>query len=87
MPQPTCTVEVEFEAPDPYAIVAALEPDNKTAPEDTRVECTVDSGIVRCVVTVRPCHSSKQLLRLRNTVDDLLQAAKAAVETIENARE
>ena len=87
MSKPSCTVEVEFTAPDPEAVVAALEPDNKTAPPDISVECHTSSVKVLCRVTVEPCMGSKQLLRLRNTVDDLLQAAKAAIEAIAKTRE
>ena len=87
MPGPECIAEVEFEAPDPEAIVAALEPDNLTAPGDTSVECRPLEGRVWCRVIVRPCTGSRSVLRLRNTVDDLLQAAKAAVEAIARTRE
>ncbi len=87
MPSPECVVEVEFEAPDPRAVVAALEPDNQAAPEDTSVECKALEGRVWCRVIVKPCTGSRKVLRLRNTVDDLLQAARAAVEAIERTRE
>lgn len=82
-----CSVLVTVEAGGEdraRAIVEALEPDNATAPPGMKVTCTAASTKVSCVVSIS-CREARDMLRLRNTVDDLLVNLRAALESIERA--
>lgn len=64
------------------AIAAALEPDNKQAPRDVVVECESRDGVTACHVEVE-CSGPSSILRLRNTVDDLISNARAALDALQ----
>jgi len=75
-----CRAVVEVEAP--RSVAEAVEVDNAVAPPWLRATCTWDSGIVRCVVRVEGCSDPRRILSLRNTLDDLLLALKAASDAV-----
>jgi len=69
------------------SLAQALEPDNAQAPPHVRVSCTPIADTVVCEIKVSGCGDPKRILTLRNTADDLIQAARAALEALGAARE
>ncbi len=57
-------------------LARAVEPDNKSAPPGIMVRCS-GASVLECVIEV-DCTTTRGLLTLRNTVDDLIQALQAA---------
>jgi len=85
-----CEALVAIDAGSPAAagsLARALEPDNRQAPSHVRVSCAPLADTVVCEVHVKGCGDPKRILTLRNTVDDLVQAARAALEALEAAGE
>ena len=80
-----CTALVEVDGVDAEAIVTALEPDNATAPQGVEARCRVEGGRVSCVVRVS-CGNASGILRLRNTLDDLILNLRAALEALEGGK-
>ncbi|MEB3851760.1 MAG: hypothetical protein LRS49_04165 [Desulfurococcales archaeon] len=80
-----CEATLEIDSgPASAAIAEALEPDNRQAPPGVRVSCRAESYRVVCRVEV-DCGDSRGILRLRNTIDDLLSSARAALESLRAA--
>ncbi len=78
-----CRVEVVLEGLD-RDIAAAVEPDNRSSPPGVEVECRGGEDLY-CIIEV-DCSSPREVLRLRNTVDDLLQAVIAAARALESVK-
>lgn len=79
-----CTALLEVE-PGEWAAEAlerALNPDNLQAPEGVRVECWAEGPRLICSVTV-DCSEPRGILRLRNTLDDLILNLRAAQSALE----
>ncbi len=64
------------------AIAGSLEPDNLQAPRDISISMHIEGK--RLVIELK-LHGGG-VLRLRNTIDDILQAMEVAVKTMEAAR-
>ncbi len=77
-----CEARLTLESLWAEALREALEPDNTRAPEGIRVTCTASSTRLDCEIRV-DCRDSRGILRLRNTMDDLIENAKAALEALE----
>jgi hypothetical protein len=79
-----CEARLLLETRWAEALVDSLEPDNTQAPRGLEVRCWPRGGLVECVVRLE-CSEPRGLLTLRNTIDDLLATAKAALESLESA--
>jgi homoserine kinase len=77
-----CKAVLEIEGPEAEALAKALEPDNLQAPEDVRVECRAEGDVLICRVSVE-CSDARGILRLRNTLDDLILNLRAAASALE----
>jgi len=77
-----CEARLTLESPWARALREALEPDNAHAPEGIRVTCKANRGGLYCEIRAE-CRDSRGILRLRNTIDDLIENAKAALEALE----
>ncbi len=75
-----CRAVIEVEAP--RSVAEAVEVDNASAPTWLSVKCAWESGVVRCVAVVKDCGDPRRVLSLRNTLDDLLIALKAASDAV-----
>ncbi len=80
MARQECRAIIEVEAP--RSVAEAVEVDNEVAPPWLRVSCTWQSGTVKCTVVVEDCREPRRILSLRNTLDDLLIALKAASDAV-----
>ncbi len=76
-----CRAVVVMEDVEAEALAAALEPDNAAAPPGVEASCRAGKGTLVCVVTVN-CQGAREILRLRNTLDDLVLNLRAALEAI-----
>ncbi len=79
-----CRATLEARVRDPGSLARALEPDNRAAPPGITVECRSDDSVLVCVVEV-DCSEPLGVLRLRNTIDDLLQDLSAAINALKAA--
>lgn len=79
-----CVARLRIESPDALHIVRAVQPDNRETPPHIRVSCQPLGGSVECIVVVEGCRDPKRIMTLRNTVDDLLLAVRAAVESLDS---
>ncbi len=77
-----CTAILELEDPRAEALVRALEPDNLQAPRGVKVECKAEGPRLICNVSVE-CNDPRGILRLRNTLDDLVLNLRAASSALE----
>lgn len=66
------------------ALLEAIEPDNIQAPSWLSIDCKAVGSTLECRVEV-DCGNPQRVLSLRNTLDDLLKAIKAAMEAIEGS--
>ncbi len=64
------------------AIAGSLEPDNLQAPSDIKISMRIEGK--RLVIELK-LHGGG-VLRLRNTIDDILQAMEVATKAVEAAR-
>ncbi len=81
-----CEAVIVVETPYARALAEALEPDNRSTPPHVMVSCQGGEDKVSCRVMVRGCEEPRRILTLRNTIDDLLISAKAAVDVLEGSR-
>jgi hypothetical protein len=80
-----CRVRLELDAGRwAGALAEALRPDNLVTPPGLSVECAPQDGLLVCIVEAG-CDEPGRLLRLRNTVDDLLSSLRAALEALRAA--
>jgi len=77
-----CEARLLIETHWAEALADSLSPDNAQAPRGLEVGCQARGGVVDCIVRLE-CSGPRGILTLRNTVDDLLAAAKAALESLE----
>ena len=77
-----CEARLILESPWAEALREALEPDNTHTPEGIRVTCRAGPTRLYCEIRV-DCRDSRGILRLRNTIDDLIENAKAALEALQ----
>lgn len=77
-----CTASIKIKTPYARELGLALAPDNIQAPRDIEVECKPRGEYLVCQVSVI-CLEPQGILRLRNTLDDLLSNIKAALDALE----
>ncbi|GAB6147788.1 KEOPS complex subunit Pcc1 [Stetteria hydrogenophila] len=79
---PHCRAVLEVEDPHAEALARALEPDNLQAPSGVEVACRAEGRRLVCEALV-DCSEPRGVLRLRNTLDDLILNLKAALSALE----
>ncbi len=62
------------------AVAVALEADNARSTAKVSASCHHEGYYVTCIIRVLDCSEPRALLTLRNTADDILLAARAAIE-------
>ena len=67
------------------AIISALEPDNTKAPRNIYIENVVGEDSLRIVIVFQG--ESKELLSLRNTIDDLLEHLNMTLRVLESVKD
>ena len=77
-----CTASIRIRTPYARELSLALTPDNLQAPKGIEVECEPEEEYLVCRVSV-VCPEALGVLRLRNTIDDLLSNIKAALDALE----
>ncbi|MCE4612756.1 MAG: hypothetical protein F7C07_02855 [Desulfurococcales archaeon] len=85
----SCRAVLEIEVDSADHILAAVDPDNLTAPSHVKVSCVIAAPKkLRCTVTVQGCSEApERVLTLRNTLDDLLMHLGVAAKTLGSIRE
>ncbi|MCE4618154.1 MAG: hypothetical protein F7C82_01505 [Desulfurococcales archaeon] len=78
-----CIARIQVPTPFSSHVARALQPDNQRTPPYLSVSCKEVQGNLECKVTVEGCSDPKRILTLRNTVDDLLIAIRAALDSLE----
>lgn len=77
-----CLANMKIETPHAKALENALEPDNRMTPPGMKIECKGENNTLECTVEVE-CENPAKILTLRNTLEDMLTAIKAIIETLE----
>ncbi len=81
----SCRGVIEIESDAAEALLASLDPDNKTAPPGINVRCEASGNQLSCIVEVEDCTGPRGIGTFRNTVDDILRSVKAALEALKAA--
>ena len=86
MDREACRVTVEVKTPYARPLLESLEPDNISPYEWLRIECREGEDALSCIVEASECREPRKILTLRNTIDDLLAAIKAALAVLEESQ-
>ena len=76
-----CSAIIEIESDLAEEILKVISPENTSAPEDLKIYCYSIHKRLICDLSLQ-CSKEKGILRLRNTLDDLLQSIKLFLDTI-----
>ena len=77
-----CSATIKLRTPKAKVLEAAITPDNSPAPPGLEISCkAVSEHTLECRVSIS-CNKPRDILTLRNTLDDLLSALKVAIETL-----
>jgi len=77
-----CKAKLRLKTSLAETLFKALEPDNKVLPSNLKIECTASPGALECEIIIS-CEDDKDILRLRNTLDDILSSIKVVLMTLE----
>ena len=77
-----CMAKLRLRTPLAETLFKALEPDNKVLPSNLKIRCTASPEVLECEMVVS-CEDDKDILRLRNTLDDILSSIKVVLMTLE----
>ncbi len=76
-----CSAVIEIESELADEILKVITPENVSAPEDLKIHCYSRHKKLICDLNLQ-CSKEKEVLRLRNTLDDLLQSIKLFLDTL-----
>jgi len=76
-----CSTTIEIETDFAEEILKVIRPENLSAPEDLKIHCYSNREKLVCNLSLQ-CNKERGILRLRNTLDDLLQSIKLFLDII-----
>ncbi len=79
-----CYAKIMIRSEFAKTVLSAIEPDNVNLPQDMEIDCNASEDSLYCSVRIL-CKEVKDVLRLRNTIDDILSSIKLSLSSISSA--
>ena len=82
----TCSAKIKIKSSLAKEMLKTIQPENAIAPKNLSINCYFHAEELICDLNLT-CNNSKELLRLRNTIDDILHSLKIFLNTVDATSE